>query len=415
MNAISISIGVDQAKRSYNGLLIVLGLVFIFSTVWFVHSLGNDPGKSLWGFLTANYIYFLGVTMFGSVFVAILRICGAGWSRPYYRLAELTTLSFFPFAITGFLYIYNSGSEYLFYWVTDDGHHSPFLNESFLLYRNLFALLLFYILTLIYFIAGLLPDISEQDATQGSTLRQKLYRWLLSIKQNKNEDSLKRNVYFYSPVIILSAALAMTFIAWDFGMMLVPHYHSSVYPMYYMIGNMLAGTASMIILAMLMKRFVPVANYFTTRQVHFIAVLMTALTLFWLYLFWAQFFVSWFGNLPHEYGVISLQMYGHYAPLFWTMMVCNVGIPIACYIFISVKQTWWAMALVAVVINIGIWLNRYLLVIPGLVDNHWPFSSFTEVCMTLSLFSGLFVVLLFLFNLFPMVSNWELQAWEDER
>ncbi|MCG8379221.1 MAG: hypothetical protein MI865_07085, partial [Proteobacteria bacterium] len=297
----------------------------------------------------------------------------------------------------------------------DNGHHSPFLNESFLLYRNLFALLLFYILTLIYFIAGLLPDISEQDATQGSILRQKLYRWLLSIKQNKNEDSLKRNVYFYSPVIILSAALAMTFIAWDFGMMLVSHYHSSVYPMYYMIGNMLAGTASMIILAMLMKRFVPVGNYFTTRQVHFIAVLMTALTLFWLYLFWAQFFVSWFGNLPHEYGVISLQMYGHYAPLFWTMMVCNVGIPIACYIFISVKQTWWTMTLVAVVINIGIWLNRYLLVIPGLVDNHWPFSSFTEVCMTLSLFSGLFVVLLFLFNLFPMVSNWELQAWEDER
>ena len=415
MNMFTIKVGVDPDKRIYKWLLIALGLVFIFCTFWFTNALSNDPSKSLWGFLVSNYIYFLGVSMFGVVFVAILRICGAGWSRPYYRLAELTTLSFFPLAIIGFLYITNSGSEYLFYWVTDDGHHNAWLNSKFLLYRNLFALLLFYLISIIYFLAGLLPDISSQDAEHGPVVRKKLYRWLLSIKQNKDESILKRNVYFYSPVIILVAALAMTFIAWDFGMMLVPHYHSSVYPMYFMIGNMLAGTASMILLAMLLTRFVPVSIHFKTRQVHFIAVLMTALTLFWLYLFWAQFFVSWFGNLEHEYGVLSLQMYGHYAPLFWTMMICNVGIPIACYIFISIKQTWWAMALVAVVINVGIWINRYLMVIPGLVDDHWPLSSFTEICMTIGLFTGFMLILMYLFNIFPMVSNWELQAWEDER
>jgi len=414
-NSIPISVGVDTDLRKYNWILIGLGLVFVFCTFWIINTLSNEPSKALWGFFVANYIYFLGVSMFGVVFVAILRICGAGWSRPYYRLAEMTTLAFFPLAIMGFLYIYHYGSEHLFYWVTDGGHHSTWLNSTFLLYRNLFALLLFYLLSLVYFLAGLLPDISLQDAEQGPGIRQKLYRWLLSIKRNKNEASLKRNVYFYSPVIILVAALAMTFIAWDFGMMLVPHYHSSVYPMYFIIGNMLAGSASMIILAMLLIRFVPVSNHFNIRQVHFLAVLLTVFTLFWLYLFWAQFFVSWFGNLDHEYGVLSLQMYGHYAPLFWVMMICNVAIPIACYIFIKIKQTWWAMTLLAITINVGIWINRYLLVIPGLVDDHWPFSSFTELCMTVGLFAGFLTVLLFLFNLIPMVSNWELQAWEDER
>lgn len=418
-NTIPISVGVDTDKRSYNWILIGLALLFVLCTFRFINTLSNEPSiessKALWGFFVANYIYFLGVSMFGVVFVAILRICGAGWSRPYYRLAELTTLAFFPFAILGFLYITQYGSEYLFYWVTDDEHHSPWLNSTFLLYRNMFALLLFYLLSLVYFLAGLLPDISLQDAEQGPVIRQKCYRWLLSIKQNKDEASLKRNVYFYSPLIILAAALAMTFISWDFGMMLVPHYHSSVYPMYFIIGNMLAGTASLIIFAMVLIRFVPVSNHFKTRQVHFIAVLLTVFTLFWLYLFWAQFFVSWFGNLEHEYGVLSLQMYGHYAPLFWAMMVCNVAIPIACYIFIKIKQNWWAMALLAITINVGIWINRYLLVIPGLVNDHWPFSSFTELCMTVGLLAGFLTVLLILFNIIPMVSNWELQAWEDER
>jgi len=184
--------------------------------------------------------------------------------------------------------------------------------------------------------------------------------------------------------------------------------------MYFILGNMLAGTAFLLVITVIISRIIATESYFSTVQVQSLAVLITTFTLLWLYMFWSQFFVSWFGNLPQEYGVLSLQMYGHYAPYFWAMIICTFVIPIASLIFVKIKQTWWTMTLLAIVINIGIWLNRYLIVIPSIVEGHHPFMSFLEVTMTVSLLSGFLLILLIFINIFPMVSMWELRAVEDE-
>jgi len=411
-----ISLGVPAERRSYPFLVAALGIVFLLATVWFVNALASEPSTAQWGFLVANFIFLLGITQFGIAFTAMMRICKAGWARSYYRIAELTTLSFLPFAIIGFLYIHKYGSQHLFYWINESsaGHLSPWLDSTFMLYRNLLAQLLFYVVAIVYFIMGLLPDITEEDSQKGPSWRQSLYRCLLAMKRNKDNESLQRNVYFYAPLVIVVTVLANTFIAWDFGMMLVAHYHSTIYPIYFILGNMLAGTAVLVVLAVILSRFIAVDSYFKTVQVQSIAVLLTAFTLLWLYMFWAQFFVSWFGNLSHEYGVLSLQMFGHYALFFWIMMCCNFAIPLAGLIFLWVKQSWWAMTLLAVIINTGMWLNRYLLVIPGLVEGHHPFTTFCELTMTISLVTGFLFVLLFSFNVFPMVSMWELRAIEND-
>ncbi len=411
-----ITTGVSTGRDNYLLLITLLCTIFLLTTGWFIYSLASEPSETRWGFLVVNFIFLLGVTQFGVAFSALMRICKANWSRSFYRIAELTTLAFFPFAIIGILYIYFYGSPHLFYWVNEsqDAHLSPWLNSTFLLYRNILAQLVFYLIALVYFITGLLPDITTEDAEKSPALSQWLYKWLLSIKKNKDEATLKRNVYFYSPVILIAAVIANTFIAWDFGMMLVPHYHSSVFPMYFILGNMLAGTAFLLVITVIISRIIATASYFSTVQVQSLAVLITAFTLLWLYMFWAQFFVSWFGNLPNEYGVLSLQMYGHYSPYFWAMMICTFFIPIACLIFVKVKRTWWAMTLLAIIINIGIWLNRYLIVIPALVEGHHPFMSLLEVSIIISLISGFLLMLLIFINMFPMVSMWELRAVENE-
>ena len=411
-----ISLGVPAERRSYPFLVAALGVVFLLATVWFVNALASEPSTAQWGFLVANFIFLLGITQFGIAFSAIMRICKADWARSYYRIAELITLSFLPFAIIGFLYIHKYGSPHLFYWFNEppEANLSPWLDSTFLLYRNLLAQLVFYVMAIVYFVMGLLPDITEQDSRSGPTWRQSFYRWLLSIKRNKDNESLKHNVYFYAPLVLVVTVIANTFIAWDFGMMLVPHYHSTIYPMYFILGNMLAGTAALFFLMVVLSQFISIDNYFKTVQIQSIGILLTVFALFWLYMFWSQFFVSWFGNLPHEYGVLSLQMYGHYAPFFWIMMCCNFGIPFASLIFLWVKQTLWTMTLLAVIINIGMWLNRYLLVIPALVEGHHPFMTFSELTMTISLVTGFLFVLLFSFNVFPMVSMWELRAIEND-
>ena len=407
--------GLDGGSR-LSMTLLVLGAVFLLATAGFVYTLGTQPGSELWGFLVANYIFLLGISQFGIAFTAIMRICGAVWARPYYRMAECFTLAFMPLAFAGFLYIYCYGSEHLFHWLDHQpgAHHSPWLNHDFLFWRHILAQGLFYMIAIVYFVMGLLPDIHAKDAEGGPGWRRGIYRVLLALKQGRDDATLQRKVYLYSPIVLLAAVIPNTFVAWDFGMMLVPHYHSTVFPMYYIMGNMFAGSAALLIISVILSRLISLEGIFRTVQVHSMAILLTGFALFWLYFFWAQFFVSWFGNLPNEYGVLAVQMYDHYAPVFWIMIACNFVIPISCLIFLKVKQTWWAMVLLAVVINTGIWLNRYLIVVPALSKEHYPLTSLTEFAITAGLVTGFLFLLILLINAMPVVSEWELRAAEED-
>ena len=100
-------------------------------------------------------------------------------------------------------------------------------------------------------------------------------------------------------------------------------------------------------------------------------------------------------------------MYGHYGPVFWAMIFCNTFIPLGCLLFVKVKTTWWSMLTVATIVNGGIWLNRYIIVMPVLSEDHRFFTSVTELAMTVGLFAGFLTFLLFFFNAIPVVSTWE--------
>ena len=106
---------------------------------------------------------------------------------------------------------------------------------------------MFYVIAVWYFIAGLLPDITEDDAKIGPAWRQGLYTWLLGLKAKYGEETLKRTAYFYSPIVLFAAVFAQTFFAWDFAMMMIEHYHSTIFPMHYIVGNMFAGTAALLL------------------------------------------------------------------------------------------------------------------------------------------------------------------------
>ena len=127
-------------------------------------------------------------------------------------------------------------------------------------------------------------------------------------------------------------------------------------------------------------------------------------------LFWAQFFVTWYGNLPHEYAPLWAQLYGNYAPYFWAQIICIIAIPIGTMIFARTKRTLWAMLIIAAIMNLGVWINRYLMVLPALSKDHHLFASPVEIALVLAPMTGYLLALLLLFNIFPMVSSWELRS-----
>jgi len=406
-----IVIGVPDERKGYSTALLVLTVLLLAGAGSFAYLLVTAPDSVPWSFFVASYIFLLGVSQFGVAFSAIMRICRTDWARPFYRLGEIATLAFFPFAIILFLLIFAYGKEHLFYWLSaESGEHlSPWLDADFLLIRNLVAQLVFYGLASVYFLMGLLPDVTRESTATGPGWRRSLYKWLWSLRQRCDDRTLKTNMFLYSPVILVVAVVANTFIAWDFGMMLFPHYHSSVFPMYFILGNMIAGSAAILILAAVTSRTLGFENLFSTTQLKSMGIVLTGFALLWLYMFWAQFFVTWFGNLPQETGPLWTQMFGHYGKYFLIMVICVFGIPLGAMIFAPVKRHWWSILLVGAAINVGVWINRYLLVVPARLENHTPFSSTYELILVTGLFAGFLLVFLLLFKVFPMISTWEMR------
>ena len=345
------------------------------------------------GLLTVSFLFLMGISQAGVVFCAMTRLVKAEWSKPYYRLAGLSTLAFFPFAIIGFLLIFMYGRDELFYWLSPDPeeHLSVWLNIDWLLIRNLFGLLLFYGLSYYYVMKGLRPDLAEGDGASEAQHRE-----------------IEGQLYLLSPVICIAFILCNTFIAWDFGMMLIPHWHSTVFPIFFWFGNLFAGCAALIIFPALLGRTDGAESPFGLDQVRSLGMMVTGFTLMWLYFFWAQFFVMWFGNLPHETEPLFRQMYGHYGPFYWTMMAGCFFIPFASLIFAVVKRSIVAMCIIAFGINLVIWISKYLMVVPALTPDHRPFGSIIDIALALLLLAGFLVVLLWLVRRYPIYSHWEL-------
>jgi hypothetical protein len=399
-------IGIERSATTYRrdvSLVAVLALVGLVVLVW---RIAVAPTAELWALFTANFVFLMGVSQLGVVFSAIMRICGAQWPAAFFRIGGLLTISFIPFALVGLLAIYFLGREHLFWWLHAP-EESAWLDIHWLLVRNLAALGLFYALAVVYFVNSLRPDIHQDALEQGPAWRRDLYRRLLASETTRDPQAVHGRLYVLSILVLGAAALANTFVAWDFGMMLYPHYHSSVFSLHFMMSNILGGTAALLLIYAALSRYVALEGYVGVQRLHYMGMVLTGFVLLWLYLWWSQFFVSWFGNQDFHMALLRAQMEGHYAPYFWTMMSLVFFIPLVALIFRWVKRTRWSLMLVSGCIVVGIWIKHYLTVLPALSADHVPFGSFVDIAITVGWIASYALVLLLALQAVPAVSRWE--------
>ena len=355
-----------------------------------VYGSSNETTQPEFILLIVSFLFLMGVSQVGVVFCAILRLAYAQWAKPYYRLAELSTLAFSPFAIVGFLLIFYFAKDDLFYWLSTspDADLSPWLNSDWLLMRNLLALLVFYGLSAFYVWKSLAPDLAGASGVDHREVERQLYR--------------------LSPLVLVSFVVCNTFLAWDFGMMLIPHWHTTVFPIQFWVGNVYAGMAALLAIPVVLGRFSVTESQFGPRQIRGLSTMISGFMLLWLYMFWAQFFVFWFGNLPHEGDPLWRQMYGHYAPFFWTMMASCFFVPFVALIFAFVNRSLLAMCIIGLGINIGILINKYLMVVPVFSPDDRPLDNLLDIGLSIGLLAGFLMVVVLLARRLPVYSYWEI-------
>ena len=403
----------------YAALAVLLAITSVVAIAWYFQltrgiGMAGKNRPSFWGLYITTFVFWIGISHAGTLISAILRVVQAEWRRPITRCAEAIT----TFALcTGSLFpIIHLGRAWLFYWMV------PYPNSRYLwpnfqspLMWDFIAINTYLTGSVTYLYLPMIPDMAvARDKASG--WRKKMYR-LLALGWRGTEREwvrLEKAISIMALIIIPVAVSVHTIVSWDFAMTLMPMWRSTIFGPYFVVGAIFSGIAALLVAMVLIRRYFNLQAYL--QPVHFdnLAKMLLAMSLLWFYFTFTEYLVTWYGNEAPEMPVFWSKISGRYAPLFWLMVTCNFLIPFPILAIKALRRI--PMIFVAsVCILIGMWLERFLIIVPTLTHpylsyNHSTYRpSVTEASIAAGTF-GLFVLLYFLFAKFsPMISIWEVR------
>lgn len=330
-------------------VLLAILLNGIISFVYGVRT--TEDTTNLWAMLAVNFVFFAGITQAGIAFSVIMRLSKSEWGKYFSRLGETITLSSIPVAVIGFLIIYIYGTGHIFYWANPEkfhGHISPWVGKGLFFWRNVIPNALFYIASYMYF------SLARREE-----------------KQSHADEASKKRLNILSAAICFFYVIANTMLAWDFGMMIVPHWESSIFAPYFWSGNLLVGIAFLYLMSLF---FIPgkQGERMSKDTLDSMGKVLIGFVLLWTYMFWSQYVVLWYGNLPDRARPVFRQMEGHYSPAFTIMLAAILVIPFFALIFRRIKLSVNGLAAIALIICIGVWVNKYLTILPVFSEGGTP-------------------------------------------
>jgi molybdopterin-containing oxidoreductase family membrane subunit len=197
----------------------------------------------------------------------------------------------------------------------------------------------------------------------------------------------------------------------------VPMWHSTIFAPYFVAGAIFSGIAALIIAMALLRKFLHLEEYLL--RVHFenLGKLLLVMSLLWFYFVFAERLTAWYGNEPSEMTVFWVTQTGSYSPLFWLMVFCNFVVPFPI-LAIKKLRTITGTVIASIGVVIGMWLERFLIIVPSLSHKYLPYSwgTYRPTWVELTITAGTFAAMAMLYMLFaktvPIISIWELKAKE---
>ncbi len=406
-------------------LVAALGTVVLSGLTMWVYQMWNGFGVTgirwpiFWGFYITNFVFWIGISHAGTLISAILRLVNAGWRRPVTRCAEAITA--FALIIGALFPIIHLGRPWLFYYLI------PYPNQRMLwpnfrspLAWDFFAITTYLIGSLLFLYLPMIPDFAlVRDRSAG--LRKRIYGALaLRWRGTQREwHRLESAMQIMAIAIIPVAVSVHTIVSFDFSMAPVPMWNSTILGPYFVAGAIFSGIAALIIAMALLRHFLHLQDYL--HPVHFqnLGKLMLVMSLLWGYFVFNERLVAWYGNEPAEMAVLRATQSGAYAPLYWTMVICNFALPL---LILSNKRlrTIGGCVVASLGVVVGMWLERFLIVVPSLGHKYLPYSWGTyhpqpvEIAITVSTFAAMALLYALFAKVVPIISIWELKVGHQE-
>jgi Ni/Fe-hydrogenase subunit HybB-like protein len=370
-----------------------------------------------WGFYITNFVFWIGLSHAGTLISAILRLANATWRRPVTRCAEVITV--FALSIGATFPVIHLGKPWLAFWLF------PYPSERGLwpnirspLLWDFFAINTYLLGSVTFLLLPMIPDMALiRDRATG--LRKKIYSvaalgWRGTPKQwHRLESAMQIMAIAVIPV----AVSVHSIVSWDFAMAPVPMWHSTIFAPYFVAGAIFSGIAALIIAMALLRKFLHLEEYLL--RVHFenLGKLLLVMSLLWFYFVFAERLTAWYGNEPSEMTVFWVTQTGSYSPLFWLMVFCNFVVPFPI-LAIKKLRTITGTVIASIGVVIGMWLERFLIIVPSLSHKYLPYSwgtyrpTWVELTITAGTFAGMALLYMLFAKTVPIISIWELKAKE---
>jgi molybdopterin-containing oxidoreductase family membrane subunit len=390
---------------------IVLWSIFAFGWqyYWGLGETGMGHPVS-WAFYLVNFVFFIGISHAGALVSAVLRITHARWGTPFGRAAEAVTV--FALAAGPTNILFDLGRGIRFYWVAI---HAQFKSP---LLWDFTCIMTYFVVSNIFLYVLMIPDIALlRDRMPGR-------RWLykpLSLGWAGTEKqwlSLGKIIGFLCIAVIPIAVSVHTVVSWVFGMQTQPMWHSSIFAPYFVTGAIFSGIATIIIVTIALRKVYHLEQYMTPYHLNNLGLLLLVFTLLWFYFTFTEYLVAGYGGDSFELAVFWSKLTGKYAPLFWTMVTLCLVIPLPILIF---KRTIPGLLVSSISIVIGMWLERFLIIIPSFCQPRLPYlrgaymPSWVEWSMTAGLFAGFSLAFVLFSKFFPVISVWETEKEDREK
>lgn len=365
-----------------------LALLVVVGVAGFAVAVGREPARA-WTTVWANFLFWTALAQAGVLFGAALQTAKGHWGKGFRRLGEGMG-AFLPVSFLVFLGMVFFGHGHVFPWLGEIETHvnREWLNIGGVRWRNALGLLLLYGLSFWYMAVAWRPD-APLIAEELEGWRARFVGWLARDWRG-DEAELERSRRLLgriSPVLVLLWAVVFSLLSYDLIMSLMPGFLSIIWGPYYFFGGWLSMLGLLAVLAWWYGERDGLSAHWNEWQFHDLGKLIFAFAIFWAYLWWSQYLVIWYGDLPFE-TVFFEQRTPEGSWIYWLQMVLIFGLPFVLLLGRNPKKNPAWLALVGVVVLAGFWLERHLLVGPSVMEEVLR-AGWVEAAVSLG-FVGLF-------------------------
>jgi molybdopterin-containing oxidoreductase family membrane subunit len=408
------------------GLALFLGAVVAWGLYAFTYMVTTDMSCTgldrpvMWGIYIVNFVFWIGLSHSGTMVSAILRLSEANWRRPILRAAE--TMTVFTVVVGGLFPLIHLGRNWVFFYLIPypnqrglwPNFRSPLLWDATAIFTYIIGSGLFLYL-------GMLPDLAvARDRSRG--WRHRLYTVLaMGWRGTAREWILFKKASTLMAALIIPVAVSVhSIVAWDFAVTVIPGWHSTIFPPYFVIGAIHSGVAAVITLMIIIRKAFHLEEYLTPLHFDNMGKLLLVIALLWSYAYFVEVQTTWYAHEPIEWEVFGFMAH-KYTFILILMLVGNSILPIIVLCFKRLRRSIPVMLVVTLLVNVGMFIERFLIIVPSLSHKNMPFvwgtyrPTWVELSVTAGAFAGFALMYALFTKTFPMVAVTDVRELETQK